>query len=176
MTARTDRKPDRDLLITLAGSLSVSQGRLRRDPCGDWTIVGRHGHALTDGTDAFVYLPAGTARRWTKAKRTLQFMQVTQDGDTEGILKFDGVPTADQGAIIRKVLGLRKVTPLTDEQRDAISRRLSGTPSQTPISDRFIGPTEGAPTNPPGDTENPIHDAETADSPAGVIDREHSTL
>jgi hypothetical protein len=140
----TNRKADRDLLIALTESLSVSRGRLRRDLCGDWVIVGLRGNILTDGTDAFVYLPAGTARRWTKAKRTLQFMQVTQDGDTVGILKFDGVPIADQGAIIRKVLGLRKVTPLTDEQRDAISRRLSGTPSQTPISDGFIGPTEGA--------------------------------
>jgi hypothetical protein len=132
------------LLLGLLNVLSVSRNNLRRDPCGDWNVVGARGRALTDGTTVFIYVKLQTSRRWVKTKRTLAFMTVTQDGDDEGILKFDGMPTADQAAVIRKVLGLRKVTPLTDEQRDTLARRLSAAPSQTTLSECFIGLSEGA--------------------------------
>jgi hypothetical protein len=111
----TNRKADRDLLIALTASLCVSQGRLRRDLCGDWVITGTRGHILTDGISAFAYFPAGTARRWERAKRILNFMTVTQDGDDEGILKLLETPTPAQAGAIRKLLGLRKASPLSDE-------------------------------------------------------------
>jgi hypothetical protein len=148
MTARTDRKPDRDFLITLAGSLSVSQGRLRRDPCGDWTIVGRHGHALTDGTDAFVYLPAGTARRWEKAKRLLNFAVVTQDGDDDGVLKLINMPTPEQAGVLRKLLGMRKASPLTDERRTSLIS-VGFSQAKPPVPDGFIASGQVAATLPP---------------------------
>ena len=160
--------------MALTASLCVSQGRIRRDLCGDWIIVGLRGHILTDGVSAFAYTPAGTARRWAKAKRVLSFMAVTQDGDDEGILRLDGMPTPEQAKIIRKLLGLRQRTELSEAGRAELKNRFKS-PSQRGGSDGLIDVAEDAPTN-PGDTENPIHDAETADSPAGVIDREHSTL
>jgi len=49
MTARADRKPDRELLLRAIDALHVSKRNLRRDPCGDWNIVGRGGHISTDG-------------------------------------------------------------------------------------------------------------------------------
>jgi hypothetical protein len=117
----TNRKADRELLMALTGCLSVSQGRLRRDPCGDWVIVGRRGHFLTDGVNAFAYLPAGTARRWERAKRILNFMTVTQDGDGEGILKLLEMPTPEQAEALRKLLGLNKASPLSDERRASLA-------------------------------------------------------
>jgi hypothetical protein len=139
-TSRTDRKPDRDLLVELLNVLSASsRNNLRRDPCGDWNIIGRRGHMLTDGTSMFIYVQQ-TPRRWAWTKQTLDFMTVTQNGADEGILKLDGMPTAAQAAVIRKVIGLTKAPSLTDDQRDAISRRLSSSHSKTAVSGDFIGP------------------------------------
>jgi hypothetical protein len=151
MTARSDRKPDRDLLLGLLDALSVSRNNMRRDPCGDWTIVGRRGHILTDAASIYAYVSAGTARRWTSAKRALSFMVVSQDGDDEGILKMDGMPSPDQAAALRKVLGLRKSAPLTPERREAL--RQVGRPfvfivAKTPISRAIIDLPEVSATHP----------------------------
>jgi hypothetical protein len=163
MTAVTSRKADRELLVRLAEAMSVSQGRLRRDPCGDWIIVGTRGHVLSDGVSAFVYLPAGTARRWEKAKRVLNFMAVTQDGDAEGILRLDGMPT--QAEALRKLLGLRKASPLSDARRAALVS--VGFPqAKPPFQARFIASGGVAATNAPSDTKNSNHDAETAPAAA----------
>jgi len=157
----TNRKADRELLMTLTGCLSVSQGRIRRDPCGDWVIEGLRGHILTEGANAFAYLPAGTARRWNRAKQTLHFMTVTQDGDEEGILKLLEMPTAEQAGTLRKLLGLRKASPLTDERRAAlISAGI--TQAKTPFQAGSIASGQVAATSPASDTETSIHDTETA--------------
>jgi hypothetical protein len=158
--SRTNRTADRDLLISLAESLSVSPGRLRRDPCGDWIMVGRRGHMLTDGVNAYAYLPAGTARRWEKAKRVLSFMVATQDGDAVGILRLDGMPSSTQAEAIRKAVGLRKVNPLTDAARASLSRT-SFSRGKPPVQTDFIASSSGAATHPPRDTQTPSHDAET---------------
>jgi hypothetical protein len=132
----TSRAIDKDLLADLADVLQISKNNLRKDPCGDWTIVGRRGHVLTDGLDIYVYLPSGTARRWEAAKRVLSFMTVTQDGDEEGILKMRGAPTAEQAVILRKLLGSRYAPPLTEEERAARIRRLTSPckpPPQAPV-------------------------------------------
>jgi hypothetical protein len=155
------RKADRGLLLRLAEALSVSQGRLHRDPCGDWIIVGTRGHVLTDGVNAFAYLPAGTARRWERAKRTLNFMRPTQDGDTEGVLKLLDMPTPTQAEALRKLLGLRKATPLTDERRAALIS--VGFPqAKPPFQARFIASGGVAAANAPSSTKNANHDPETA--------------
>jgi hypothetical protein len=161
MTAVTSRKADRELLVRLAEALSVSQGRLRRDPCGDWIIGGSRGHILTDGINAFAYLPGGTVRRWERAKRTLNFMRPTQDGDTEGILKLQAMPTATQAEALRKLLGLRKASPLSDERRAALVS--VGFPQAKPaLQAGFIASGGVAAANAPSSTENANHDPETA--------------
>jgi hypothetical protein len=158
---RTSRKADRDLMIALTGYLSVSRGRLRRDLCDDWVIGGSRGHILTDDVDAFVYLPSGTARRWERAKRILSFMVVTQDGDQEGILRLDGMPTPTQAEALRKLLGLRKATPLTEERRAALVS-VGFSQAKPPVQAGFIASGRVAATNHP-DAENSVRGAETAD-------------
>jgi hypothetical protein len=159
--SRTNRTADRHLLIRLAESLSVSQGRIRRDLCGDWVIVGTRGHVLTDGTAAFAYLPAGTARRWEKAKSILNFLSPTQDGDTEGILRLDGMPTPEQAKVIRKLLGFRPRTELSEADRAELKNRFK-TPSQRAVSGDFIASGGAAATTPPRDTQTSTNGAETA--------------
>ena len=141
MTARTDRKPDRELLLRVIDSLHVSKSNLRRDPCGDWNIVGRCGHISTDGSgNLHIYLLLETKRRWEITKRNLSFAAVAQDGDTEGVLKMRDLPTVGQAAALRKALGLRKVSPLTEGQRTAL-RRFSFARDKTALSGQIIAVT-----------------------------------
>jgi hypothetical protein len=158
VVSRTSRTADRELLLALTESLSVSQRRLHRDPCGDWIIVGSRGHVLSDGVNAYIYLPFETARRWERAKRLLDFMAVVQDGDTEGVLRFDGMPTAEQAKVIRKLLGFRPRLELSEADRAALKNRFK-TPSQRGGSDCFIASGGVAATIPLAD----LNDAETAD-------------
>jgi hypothetical protein len=160
----TNRKADRDLLNTLTARLSVSQGRLRRDPCGDWIIIGTRGHILTDGASAFAYIPAGTARRWAKAKQILDFMIVTQDGDEEGIVKLLEMPTAAQAMALRKAIGLRKASPLTDERRASLAS-VGFSQAKPPVRAGSIDLGGVAATHPPGGTKTSINGA---DSNAGA--------
>ena len=49
------------------------------------------------------------------AKRKLTFLQVTQDGEIEGVFKLDRLPTEEEAALIREVLGIRR-RPNVSEQ------------------------------------------------------------
>jgi hypothetical protein len=55
-----------------------------------------------------LFVACRSARHWTATKARLSFCAVTQDGDDEGVLKLHRLPTADQAAVIREVLGIRK--------------------------------------------------------------------
>jgi hypothetical protein len=46
-----------------------------------------------------------------------QFATVTQDGDEEGILWLDRLPTADEAKAIRRYLGIPKKAELSEETR-----------------------------------------------------------
>jgi len=125
MSPLASRKADRELLLALADALQVSKSNLRRDPCGDWNIFGRRGHISTDGIATHIYLQPGTKRRWEKAKRSLGFLTVTQDGDDEGTMKMVDLPTAGQAGLVRKLVGMRKAPPLSEERRAALSLNFS---------------------------------------------------
>jgi hypothetical protein len=73
---------------------------------GDPQINGKSGHILSDGRAWYVYF-SGTPRRWNKAKRLLPG-KITQDGDDEGIIRFEFLPSAAEGLLIRRLLGIRK--------------------------------------------------------------------
>jgi hypothetical protein len=103
-------------------------------------------------------LPAGTARRWERAKRLLNFAVVTQDGDDDGVLKLIDMPTPEQAGVLRKLLGLRKASPLSDERRAALIG-VGFAQAKTPLSAPIIASGQAAATIPPGD----INDAETAE-------------
>jgi hypothetical protein len=110
----------------------------------------RRGQISTDGVRFYVYVQTDTKRRWEKTKRTLNFMAISQDGDVEGIFTFEGLPTADQATIIRKVLGLRRAMPLTDEQRVDLARRFDSALSKSPLSEQIIDVPEGGRYHPSG--------------------------
>jgi hypothetical protein len=48
------------------------------------------------------------------------FTKVTQDGDSEGCLKLDRLPTPAEANIIRAELGIRKKMVLSDTQREVL--------------------------------------------------------
>jgi hypothetical protein len=100
----------RNLYDTLGTS-----SRLARDECGDWNIYGTRGKLYTD--EKFGYLYLYIDQSWGRAKRTLSFMEVHQDGDAEGILRLDRLPTEQEARLIRKWAGLGTKRKLTPERR-----------------------------------------------------------
>jgi hypothetical protein len=51
---------------------------------------------------------------------------VVQDGDDEGILDLEGLPTPEQAVEIRDILGIRKRRDLSDEERERLAARMRG--------------------------------------------------
>jgi hypothetical protein len=123
----------RPALLELAEALDSRPAQLRRDECGDWAIFGRRTHLrrasrcfgagvtlhqgfqLVIGTD-IEHEGRNSARQWSADKKRLNFCQVTQDGDEEGCLILDRLPTKAEGAIIRDVVaGIPKARHLSEE-------------------------------------------------------------
>jgi hypothetical protein len=117
---------DRGLQLSLLEALGASPLSLRRDACGDWRINGSRGHVYTwgDGRTWWVFVSerrSGQHWTWTK-KRLVGIMEITQDGDEEGAGRLHGLPTEEQAAVLRDVLGIRKrvaLDPLELERRRA---------------------------------------------------------
>jgi hypothetical protein len=152
MKTSASRKGDRACLLVLTEMLQVSKTNLARDLCGDWTLIGRRGHISTNGLAHYVFVQPGSKRNWEKAKRLLA-LTVTQDGDDEGVLRFTDTPTSEQADLLRKFLGLRKVSPLTDEQR-ATLRRFSFPRDKTQLSAPPIAVPGGAAGDEPPSTHH----------------------
>jgi hypothetical protein len=110
---------DRERLVALLDALNASPRCLERPNCrgwiGDWQITGKHGHAMTDDTVYLLYAQA-TPRRWTSIKQALAFCKLTQDGDDEGILCLDRLPTEAEAEAIRDTVGIRKRRHMTEAQ------------------------------------------------------------
>ena len=103
---------DRAQLLTLVKALDVSVLRLRRDECGDHRINGKRGHIYRDGAGFLLYVTTGESkRRWTNTKQRLGFCRVTQDGDDEGCLHLDRLPTRAEAGLIRQALRIRRRLP-----------------------------------------------------------------
>jgi hypothetical protein len=101
-------------LKALLSALGASETTLQRDPpirdqddTGDWAIYGSHGHIYPDGDGYLLYADV-TPRRWSSIKRSLDFCRLTQDGDNEGCLHLDRLPTAAEAEAIRDAIGIRK--------------------------------------------------------------------
>ena len=137
----------RPALLELAEALDSRTAALRRDECDDWAIFGKRGHIyavpligaqevaagvpMTIGFQfvigtAIEHESRNSARQWGADKKRLAFCQVTQDGDEEGCLILDRLPTKAEGAIIRDVMGIPKARHLSEEQRQEQMQRLAG--------------------------------------------------
>jgi hypothetical protein len=113
----TDTYPpskQRPALLAFAAACNTRASALRRDECGDWAILGKHGHvhAAPEGYQRMIF-KAG-AQGWTYAKRRLSFGKVTQDGEEEGVVMLDRLPSAAEATEIRFVLGIPKRRELSE--------------------------------------------------------------
>lgn len=100
---------ERAKLETLLTALDASPRSLRRDSCGDWQIRGRQGHVHADGRCFLIVVSTdASSRRWNNVKGRLSFCRVTQDGDDEGCLRLDRLPTPAEADLIREAVGIRK--------------------------------------------------------------------
>jgi hypothetical protein len=119
---------NRERLRILLAALDASPVALRRDlhrdegHKGDYSIHGKWGHIYIDGEGFLLCVTAKderdqSPRRWTSMKRRLEFCRITQDGDDEGCLHLDQLPTPVQAGLIRQALCIRKRRTLTEDGR-----------------------------------------------------------
>jgi len=105
-------------LAAMLTALDASARALRLDECGDWRIGGKLGHVYADGAGFLLFVDTGESpRRWTNIKRRLDFCRLAIDGDDEGALHLDRLPTPAEAEAIRDALGIRKRRVVTDEAR-----------------------------------------------------------
>jgi hypothetical protein len=106
-------------------ALGATDRALRRDACGDWAVKGKRGRVYADGSGFLIVVVSArhSIRRWINIKRKLAFCHVTQDGDHEGCLHLDHLPTPKEADLIRHALGIkpkRRYKP--DQLADLIAR------------------------------------------------------
>jgi hypothetical protein len=121
----------RAALLTFMAALGCSGTALRRDECGDPRIVGKHGHIYAVcGTleepkkpGFMFYVSCETKQAWTYSKKALSFAKVTNDGDDEGALFLDRLPTKSEAGAIRSYCRIRKRAELSEESLAQLRER-----------------------------------------------------
>jgi hypothetical protein len=94
--------------MEFAAALGSRDVALRRDECGDWRIMGSHGHIYSVPEGFQVFVMNWTTRGWSRAKETLSFAKLCNDGDVEGAFILDRLPTRAEAAALRKWCGVAK--------------------------------------------------------------------
>jgi hypothetical protein len=99
-------------------ALDATTGALRRDACGDYAIIGKDGHIYADGAGYLLCVSTDeSARRWGFVKKRLAFCQLRQDGDDEGALHLDRLPTPAEAEAIREAMSIPQAPrPVTGSQ------------------------------------------------------------
>jgi hypothetical protein len=95
--------------------------------------MGKRGYVATwgDGARWFIYCAPGSSRKWNNLRRDLSHLgKCTQDGDDEGIIRLDRLPTAEEATAIRKAIGLSKRPAVNPEVVKANLSRPSVWPVQ----------------------------------------------
>jgi hypothetical protein len=117
----SDRYPpavQREALIPFAAALRSAATAFRRDQCGDPWISGARGHVHAVPGGFQLYCVCETKQAWTWAKKGLAFAKASQDGDEEGMLFMDRLPTSDEAEIIRRYLGIRPKPEVSDQEAE----------------------------------------------------------
>lgn len=121
-------------LEALLTVLDATRRAFRRDSCGYWVIKGKRGHIYADGKGFLIVVGTeGSIRLWTNTKRKLGFCQVTQDGDDEGCLHLDHLPTPAEADLIRDALKIRRKRHYTPDQLATIAARLRKNATRDPL-------------------------------------------
>jgi hypothetical protein len=146
--------------LTFAEALGCRDAALRRDECGDWRITGKHGWiyavpgvllAGSEKTEGFLLYYSGpefigSARGWGFAKRAFEAFgcRVTQDGEDEGVVFFDRLPTDVEAAIIRDKLWIAKKREMSEAELERL--RSMGTPfrSRDDVADETTAEKPGS--------------------------------
>lgn len=122
-------KADLGLLLV---TLNASPATLRRNEDGLWVLRGARGYCSTWGDQKswqLVVNEMSSALAWAWAKKRLAFCELVLDGDTEGVFRLRRLPSIEQAAEIRDILGFRKRVEWTPEElarRQEVGRRLAG--------------------------------------------------
>jgi hypothetical protein len=116
---------ERAHLEALLNALDASSRALRRDGCGDWHIKGKRGHILADGKGWLIVATDESIRRWTNVKRRLSFCRITQDGDDDGCLHLDRLPSAAEAELIRDAVHVKRKRQRVDLVVGGIAALLS---------------------------------------------------
>ena len=122
----TDTYPptkQRPALLGFAAACGTRADKLRRDECSDWAIWGSNGHIYAVAPNVFQLMVGcdfdnqkwSSARGWESAKRRLSFGKVTQDGDDEGVIILDRLPSKPEAKEIRFILGVPKKVEFSPE-------------------------------------------------------------
>jgi hypothetical protein len=126
------RDPDRDgraRLRVLLLALDASPLSLQRDfwrgmgRKGDYAIHGKRGHIYPDGDGYLLYVCGHSARLWSAMKRKLSFCQLRIDGDDEGTLHLDHLPSSAEAKAIRQVMAIRKRRKPSGQARPGLADR-----------------------------------------------------
>jgi hypothetical protein len=138
---------ERNALVRLLDCLDAADTALKRDISGgygrkgDLAIEGRHGQIYASGDRLLLFFSVPekgnqtpSSRPWERVKRTLSFCKVTQDGDWEGCLQLDRLPTAAEGEAIRVALGIRKRWSGDRTNSKIIGRPFVKSPAPLPTS------------------------------------------
>ena len=122
------RQEDRKQLETLLSVVNGAMNALRRDECGDPAIIGSRGTIRACDGKFYVYIPSGSARAWTSAKKQLAaFTTISQDGDEEGVLILARMPDEAEAATLRKYIGLRQTHDIHPGLQQLNEARRKGT-------------------------------------------------
>jgi hypothetical protein len=114
-------------LLGLVEALGCRDASLRKDECGDPRIVGKLGHiyAVPGGFQLYFrgapeFEELTSSQSWTWGKKALAFAKVTNDGDGEGMLFLDRLPTAAEAEIIRAKLVIAKKREVSEAELERL--------------------------------------------------------
>jgi hypothetical protein len=139
----------RRALLAFAEALVSASTALRRDENADYRISGKLGHIYAvPGTldrpmrpSFLIYCERDTGQAWTWAKKLLGFCAVIQDGDTDGMLFLDRLPTKAEAEILRDVIGIAKHPVYSDDVLAAkreLGRRIGERSAENPGSETSL--------------------------------------
>jgi hypothetical protein len=116
----------RAALVDFGKALGSRDSSLRRDECGDPRSNGRRGHIYAAPEGFILVIMGWSALGWGRAKRALAFARVSRDGDDEGILILDRLPTKTEAEAIGQYPGVAKRKEIGPEQQKTLQERARG--------------------------------------------------
>ncbi|MBR1245507.1 hypothetical protein JQ609_01035 [Bradyrhizobium sp. AUGA SZCCT0169] len=123
----TPRKSKR--LMQIVDQLNVSKERVQYSTVQDrFVLVGKNGRVHEDDANLstmHVYVSGRSKRHWSSIKRKLSFLKLLKDEGKGGHFSFDALPSVEQAATIRNIVGMSKCHTITETQKNALQTHAS---------------------------------------------------